>query len=530
MSSTISSPAPTPAVEHLPTVFRRIRTGEYRVPPFQREFIWDERQVLELLESVYLGFPIGSTLIWRVEKKVFKTIKGVSAGFPAVDDTYPASFVLDGVQRLSSLNGVFNRDEVADDRRFDVHFDLEGEKFLSSRDLTDKIVSIPLATVFRPRAFLDQQRHLASLESGDRYLERAVKLLTVFQEYLLPVVTIYNRNPNDVVSIFQRINSTGVRLGVVDFMRALTWSDDFDLSAALLDLQDHFGQLGFRFDDELLLKSLGMVMGLRPLPDVLLELRGKSAIDLRRGVDSLQKRLDQVVLFVSSEVGIANSDALPYEAQWLLLFRLVCSGVELAGIRESLLTWIRTSSLTESLQGRPDHALVRMIEEVNSDVLKTGSIKSVPVHIASEELLFKRFLKGKAMSVAFLSHLSDRGLFKHEPLLEVPYDKFLPLFDRMQLSKMSGRDVSSARTIGNVVYLGDVKPDIGHSAISLARYLLSSSTDAQKYILERQYIDNEFMDLVDTGRELDAMKLRAQKILDGASHVSCEPLKRGVQK
>lgn len=519
MTSEISSPAPTPAVEHLPTVFRRIRTGEYRVPPFQREFIWDERQVLELLESVYLGFPIGSTLLWKVERKVFKTVKGVSAGFPEVVDAYPASFVLDGVQRLSSLNGVFNRDEFTDDKRFDVHFDLEVEKFISARDITDKIVSIPLKTVFKPRAFLDQQRRLAGLERGDLYLERAVKLLTVFQEYLLPVVTIYNRNPDDVVSIFQRINSTGVRLGVVDFMRALTWSDDFDLSEALLDLQDHFGQLGFRFDDELLLKSLGMVIGLRPLPDVLLELRGKSASDLQKGIDSLRAKLDQVVLFVSTEIGVANSDALPYEAQWLLLFRLICSGVDLTQIRKPLLGWVRTSSLTESLQGRPDHALVRMIEEINADVLKTGTIKSVPVHLASEELLFKRFLKGKAMSVAFISHLSDRGLFSHLPLLEVPYDKFLPMFDRVQMSTMFGRDVSSARTIGNVIYLSDSKPHIGQSQISLVREFLHSGSKEKNQILEKQYIDKEFMDLVDEGYSFKAMKMRAQKILDGAIQV-----------
>ncbi|TXN29117.1 DUF262 domain-containing protein [Methylobacterium sp. WL19] len=519
MTSPSSSPAPTPAVEHLPTVFRRIRTGEYRVPPFQREFIWDERQVLELLESVYLGFPIGSTLLWKVENKVFKTVKEMSAGFPLVSEAYPTSFVLDGVQRLSSLNGVFNRDEVADDKRFDVFFDLDEEIFVHARDLNDKMVAIPLSTVFRPRLFLDQQRRLASLDKGDLYLERAVNILTVFQEYLLPVVTIYNRNPNDVVSIFQRINSTGVRLGVVDFMRALTWSDDFDLSAALLDLQDHFGHRGFRFDDELLLKSLGMVMGLRPLPDVLLELRGRSADDLQQGVQLLQSRLDDAVEFVSTYIGIANSDALPYEAQWLLLLRLICSNVKLEQVKIPLLSWIRTSSLTESLQGRPDHALVRMIDEIDGAVSKTGTIKPVPVHIAAEDILFKRFLKGKAMSVAFLSHLSDRGLFNHEPMLDVPYDRFLPLFDRAELSSMLDREINSARTIGNVVYLADIKPKKDGTLFELIQESFVRGDAEIIEMLDKQYIDKEFIKFVNAGLPELALRERAQKMLDGAMQI-----------
>lgn len=34
---------------------------------------------------------------------------------------------------------------------------------------------------------------------------------------------------DDVAPIFERINSTGTRLTIVDLMRAATWSQDFDL-------------------------------------------------------------------------------------------------------------------------------------------------------------------------------------------------------------------------------------------------------------------------------------------------------------
>ena len=118
-------------------------------------------------------------------------------------------------------------------------------------------------------------------------LERAVNLLSVFQEYMVPVVSIAERNASEVVKIFERINSTGVRLGVVDFMRALTWSDDFDLTRELLELGDHFEGLGFVFDDETLLKPLGIIFDLQPLPNVLLQLRERSAQQLHKGIGAL---------------------------------------------------------------------------------------------------------------------------------------------------------------------------------------------------------------------------------------------------
>jgi hypothetical protein len=50
---------PTPAVEHLPTIFRRIRTGEYRIPPFQREFVWEEKGAVAELVGIEGGVVSG---------------------------------------------------------------------------------------------------------------------------------------------------------------------------------------------------------------------------------------------------------------------------------------------------------------------------------------------------------------------------------------------------------------------------------------------------------------------------------------
>jgi Protein of unknown function DUF262 len=499
----------------MPTIFRRIRSGEYRVPPFQRDFVWEEKQILELLESVYRGFPIGSILLWRVDKSVFKSVKESAIGFPSTDERYPASFVLDGVQRLSSLYGIFNRDEVHNDKRFDVYFDLEAEVFLNGRDKGKVNHTIPLSTIFHPRAFLDQQRNLASLPNSDFLLERAISLLAVFQEYMVPVVSIAERSPTEVVNIFQRINSTGVRLGVVDFMRALTWSDEFDLTTELDRLRSTFEERGFTFDDEMLLKALGIILNLRPLPDVLLHLRGVSSRELHRAVRQLEKNLTRVSRFVASELGLANADALPYEAQWLLLIRLVHEDVDLLSHRVELVEWITASSFFEALKGRPDHALVRMIDEMALQFRNKIKIQFPLADMRIDEFMTKRFLRGKATSVAYVQLLIRRGLFDAPPILEIPYEHFGPIVSREILSRVFLRDLNSAKTIGNVVFLPHQKLTDENLYERLRRNDVGMPDDMAA--LEAQFIDIAFIKKLRKGDVERALTWRAAEIFRAIS-------------
>lgn len=500
---------PNPIVEHLPTIFRRIRTGEYRIPPFQRDFVWEEKQVLDLLESVYRGYPIGSVLLWRVDRPVFKSIKEDSIGFPKTDERYPASFVLDGVQRLSSLYGIFNSEEVNHDPRFDIFFDLETEEFLSRRDSLRARCPIPLSTIFHPRAFLDQQRILASLPNSDTLMERAVNLLAVFQEYMVPVVSISERNPTEVVDIFQRINSTGVRLGVVDFMRALTWSDEFDLTTELDRLRSDFEEQGFSLSDETLLKALGIVLYLRPLPDVLLRLREVSSSELHHAISELKRNLMRVCDFVSTKLGMANADALPYEAQWLLLVRLVHDEMNLFDHSEALVRWIVTSSFSEALKGRPDHALVRMIDDFAFLLSSEGRVPFVSIELNSEDLIKKRFLRGKATSVSYIQLLIRRGLFSKLPISEVPYDMFSPIVHRGELESSFYWKFNSARTIGNVVYFPNFRlPSDGLAELARSGDIYND----YKGLLKAQFIDETFIRLILNGNTDDALSIRALEI------------------
>ena len=76
---------PTPEVQHIVTIFRRIRKGDVRLPAFQRGLVWKEEQIRYLLDSIYKGYPVGSLLLWRSSSGLMKTMSSSNLPFPMLN-------------------------------------------------------------------------------------------------------------------------------------------------------------------------------------------------------------------------------------------------------------------------------------------------------------------------------------------------------------------------------------------------------------------------------------------------------------
>jgi Protein of unknown function DUF262 len=46
-----------------------VSSGRYRIPQFQREFVWNKAKVRELFDSIYHEYPIGSFFLWDAERE-----------------------------------------------------------------------------------------------------------------------------------------------------------------------------------------------------------------------------------------------------------------------------------------------------------------------------------------------------------------------------------------------------------------------------------------------------------------------------
>lgn len=70
--------------------------GLYRIPEFQRPPRWGAREVLDLFDSVWRGFPIGTLLLWkRRAPEDHEPLLFGNVTLPARED---ALFVVDGLR------------------------------------------------------------------------------------------------------------------------------------------------------------------------------------------------------------------------------------------------------------------------------------------------------------------------------------------------------------------------------------------------------------------------------------------------
>jgi hypothetical protein len=92
----------------LPDWFARIRTGQIKLPRFQRFEAWTYSEVTGLLETVLRGLPAGATLILEVgASELFISRTVVGAPIPLERCT---EHLLDGQQRLTALWRSLNDD------------------------------------------------------------------------------------------------------------------------------------------------------------------------------------------------------------------------------------------------------------------------------------------------------------------------------------------------------------------------------------------------------------------------------------
>lgn len=219
--------------------------GRIQVPPFQRDFVWDNQKKLDLLDSIKKGFPIGSVLFWQADQEnLFLEDDVQKIGSyrlpPNGNDFY---FILDGYQRLSTLFGCFInpnktyllRDENDWKKNFDIVYNLQEDRFEFNRKTrTDiQIFQIPLYHFIDGEKFYDFQTKLVYADVNEEQKKEYIKLYKNFgskiSSYDIPSIDLIGGDIKDAVEIFSRLNSRGVRI-----------SDDWKVSALSFNRERNF--------------------------------------------------------------------------------------------------------------------------------------------------------------------------------------------------------------------------------------------------------------------------------------------------
>lgn len=494
-------------MQHLPTILRRVQAGELRVPAFQRGYVWDEKQIRELLQSVYKGYPIGSLLFWKTEELELVVESGDRFPFPLVQSESPVAFILDGMQRLATLYNCFFPVNASKFRQFNVAFDLRKQEFIHADkpDLTP--AQIRLDALFSPKDFLARQRELAEQPDGDILLDRAIALYSKFQEYMIPTVTIEGRVVAEVVEIFERINYTGTRLSAVDFMRAVTWSPDFDLTVETGLLADRLTKHGFELPQETLVKLVAITQDKDPTLEEMLKLRGSNSATLKRSVKTVERVLGSVTEFLKDHLGILSYDYVPYEAQLLTLFKLFLKSDAAPSktTRDTMRRWVWATSFNEELQGKADSVIATLLK--NTEGLAAGDPRSteqfdVRIEVEPQDLFGRRFIARSAVASALGTLFASQKARSVVTGEEIPPEHYMaefspknywPVFSLSELESVTRERFDTARFAANmiVVSTSDRKALQRFEGNALAEALSQMDKDLRNKTLASQAISNK---------------------------------------
>lgn len=446
----MSAKDPKPEIMRLEEVALLVKSGEIKLPRFQRPFVWLKSDMLKLLDSIYKGYPIGSILIWNSSQRL--TSERSIAGLE-VDEKqqgwFPTNYLLDGQQRLTTLCGaLFWKGDQAGSI-WDINFDLEREEFLYPKD--PNLVSLfPLNKLINTGDFIRQCMKFEHHPKKLRYIDLAEKLLRVIKDYKIAVVKIGDMTIEEVAPIFERINSTGRKLTIVDLMMAATWSNGFDLTLEIKNIKGQCSAEGFEeISDQIILRSIAAAAELGINKDDIQRLRAQDPEDLLVATYKAGSALSCAIRFLRDFIGLHDLGYLPYGLQLTHLaefFRLCPEPSEEK--QEELRKWFWFTSASRYFggantgQNTKDLALIR--------AFGSGRVNSLfdrnELDISS--LLYDRFNLRNATSTTFallLNYLHPKSTVDGKPLdeahLKLKSSRFfgsvvLPPYDRLNVSRV----------------------------------------------------------------------------------------------
>jgi len=262
-----------PTHKGITTYLDDLKNGEYQIPTFQRNVVWEKQNVKKLWDSIYKFYPLGSILVWKTKIKLqnHRQIGGHKFKFDIEKSEY--QYLLDGQQRTTSLLTSLYGGEIEGKKDFDptlyVDVTIQNEdevddesykkRFLYFDEIDDKNGEYKRNT---PNQKKYNDGFIVKLidikENYDNILENLMEKLDnnfkhpyilelrrlkgVLDNYNLSFIELKGIEVAEVCQIFERINQAGKPLDIFDIVVAKTFrpKTDEDKGFYLRELVDNF--------------------------------------------------------------------------------------------------------------------------------------------------------------------------------------------------------------------------------------------------------------------------------------------------
>ncbi len=304
-----------------------LRTTTYLLPTFQRDYVWDEEDVKEFIDSMIKGYPVGSIILWKPSKNVYENDPFSKPIIGEKDFNREVYYVIDGQQRLTTLLLMFNNWKISREdeeiKIMPISIKLEGDSgyrlYKSSRyvNIYDLLKSVAGSPIYDPSTSNELRERL-----DDVVFNKLCKIVDRILSYEIPlyILQTYDENEetySDMAEAFVRVNKGGVEIGNVEMILSflagtIRGSFKNDIVSIYKDLEH------FRIDLQPVIRAILSEFDIRQ-PDIKAERFRKIVNEIQKtDEDSRKKKVSKMgnalrltTKFLEEYLGIKDTRILP---------------------------------------------------------------------------------------------------------------------------------------------------------------------------------------------------------------------------
>ncbi len=224
-----------------------IEAGDIAIPEIQRPFVWKGRQVRDLIDSLYNGYPTGYLIIWQNPDVKLKDGK----------DAVGKKVLIDGQQRITALMTAIAGHKILtedyEEKTIRIAFNPlaqdDEERFaVTTPAHENSSFWIPdISAVFKPDfdsyEFVDAYAEKNPGVSKKDVNQKITQLLNIKSCQIGAILLVPQLDISEVTEIFVRINSQGKRLNEADFAMSKIAADEKNGGNSLRKAIDYFCHL-----------------------------------------------------------------------------------------------------------------------------------------------------------------------------------------------------------------------------------------------------------------------------------------------
>jgi uncharacterized protein with ParB-like and HNH nuclease domain len=413
--------------KNIRAVIEEINSRKIYLPAIQRKYVWDDDQITRLMDSIMLGYPIGTFLFWKVRKSIINkkeysmyefikdfherdVYKNPSAPqpFPIGSDEETIWAVLDGQQRLTSLyialQGSMSRKlpnkRWKNDDAFpikELYLDLHSQrtdeedisyefKFLTQEEAKkqkdDKLWYLVKDILKYSQDELVTDLIIPNGWASDKVAMKNISLLhtRLVGDEIINYFEVQTDSIDSVLDIFVRVNSGGTVLSKSDLLFSTIvshWDKARDEIDKLLAEINKSGE-GYKFSNDFIMRTCLYVLDMSVTLKVE-TFKKESVLKIKNNWENIRKAIKDTVDLLN-EFGFNSENIISYVAISPMVYYRFKGGNFDAESKSELRKYIVISQVRQVFGAATNSALTNIREALKAaptDSFKMGNLLNV---------------------------------------------------------------------------------------------------------------------------------------------------------